>query len=137
MPALTPADEAKLRALAARHNALRARLPADHRSLLDKLTSLVQRRLFATLPQHDLIGAGARIVQAMLPTLSWREATDLTAYALAGIAATTTLPPAGAPSVRTLSSSLRDLLPSFSLQFVLLQNVMQDESRLFTDISNI
>ena len=117
MSNLTPADEARLNAMIARHQRIRSRLPRQYQQELDQLTALVKRRFLANLPAVNLWASTTHLVSEIISGLTALEVASLADYVLGGIAA--------------------DATPIFKLHYVQLENQLQTENRQFTAISNI
>ncbi|HEV8629096.1 MAG TPA: alpha/beta hydrolase fold domain-containing protein [Thermoanaerobaculia bacterium] len=126
---LTAAQRQQLEQLAAHHQALRARLQAEDRALLDRLTELVASRVLNRRSGRDAWQEAQFFVRgAIIPPLPAAEVDTLAAYALDGVAAGDVARPA---------LELRGPQMSFNLQYLGLQMRMQDANRTYTAVSNI
>ena len=129
---LSAGDEARLNTMVARHQRVRAQLPADDQQTLDQLTAHVRKQLFAAPPRGKLMPAAAQIVGKAIPGLTTAEATSLAEYALDGIAAGD-----GQAQLLNATKQMQETQMSFNLQYLQLQSQMQHENRSYTAISNI
>jgi len=117
----------------AQHQRVRLQLPAEYQQELDQLTVLVRRQLFAELPRDNLLPSAAQIVSELIPALAAPEAAIIAEYVLGGIAA------GGIADVALMNAtkSMQEMSQSFNLQYLQLQQDMQQENRQFTLVSNI
>jgi len=134
-------DEAKLKAMTAQHRKVRSRLSAADRDVLGQLTASIRKELFARLPQTNLFGATNAIVRKRMPALTSEEATTITEYVLGGIASNDPVGAAaggsGQEDLPDANKNMQETQMSFNLQYFQLQNLMQNENRQFTMVSNI
>jgi hypothetical protein len=130
---ITPADEAKLEAMIAQHQRVRSQLPAEYRQELDRLMVQVRRQLFTELPQDNLLESAAKIIKELIPGLTVPEASDLAEYVLGGIASND----AADEALMNATKLMQEMSQSFNIQYLQLQQNMQQENRQFTMISNI
>ena len=138
---LPPADQARLEQMIASHRQVRERLPFEYRDTLDQLTALIRKDLFARMPKVKIHDATIDYLHKHIPALTDEEVQTLTAYSLAGIASGD---PAGAVAGGSNSQQLlnatkqmEETQMSFNLQYLQLQNQMQNENRQYTAVSNI
>jgi len=112
------------RTFAASHERLRARLPVQDRAVLDQMSAHVRRAL---PPNAHLPEDARRILSRALPNLSASEIDALTNYA------------GGDSSSQLLQATQRmqETQMSFNLQYLQLQNQMQNANRQYTAVSNI
>ena len=138
---LTPTDQTRLETLVASHCKERARLPVEYRNTLDQLTAIIRKNLFAHLPNVKIHDATIDYLHKHLPALTDEEVQTLTDYSLGGVASGD---PVGAAAGETGSQNLlnatkqmQETQMSFNLQYLQLQNQMQNENRQYTAVSNI
>jgi hypothetical protein len=155
---LTASERQQLQSMIAQHDRVRARLSPADRADLDKLTAHVRQELFAAPPRGKLLDAATQIVGRTIAGLGAAEATTIAEYALGGLA---TVQPTGPRGVAGASASggspagvesgagggqaqfmsatqqMQETQMSFNLQYLQLQQSMQNESRQFTLVSNI
>jgi hypothetical protein len=130
---ITPADEARLEAMIAQHQRVRSQLPAEYRQELDRLMVQVRRQLFTELPQDNLLESAAKIIKELIPGLTAPEASDLAEYVLSGIVSNDVADEA----LMNATKSMQEMSQSFNIQYLQLQQNMQQENRQFTMITNI
>jgi hypothetical protein len=130
---MTSDEEVTLKAMIAQHQRVRSQLPAEYQQDLDRLTVQVKRQLFAALPTTNLLTSTAQIVNEFIPALTPSEAASLAEYILGGIASGDISDAA----LMEANKSMQEMQQSFNLQYLQLQNQMQDENRQFTMVSNI
>jgi len=130
---ITPADEARLEAMIAQHQRVRSQLPAEYRQELDRLMVQVRRQLFTELSQDNLLESAVKIVNRLIPDLTAPEASDLAEYVLGGIASNDVTDEA----LMNATKSVQEMSQSFNIQYLQLQQNMQQENRQFTMITNI
>jgi hypothetical protein len=120
-----PEKSAVISAYAESPERVRGRLPADDRAVLDQMSAQVHR----VLPRNAHLPEDARrILAAAMPGLSAAEIEALANYAT------------GNSSQRSLmqaTQQMQETQMSFNLQYLGLQNQMQNENRQFTMVSNI
>ena len=116
---------ASVSAFAAAHERVRSRLSAEDRAVLDELSAKVRR----TLPRHAHLPEDARrILATAMPGLSPGELDVLTNYVTGS---------ASQSSLMQATQQMQEEQMSFNLQYLGLQNQMQNENRQFTMVSNI
>jgi hypothetical protein len=130
---ITPDDEAILEAMIAQHQRVRSQLPAEYRQELDRLMVQVRRQLFTGLQQDNLLESAVKIVNRLIPDLTAPEASDLAEYILGGIASNDVTDEA----LMNATKSVQEMSQSFNIQYLQLQQNMQQENRQFTMITNI
>jgi hypothetical protein len=122
---LSAADETTLAAMVAQHRSVQSRLSVPDRAILDQMTALVKRQLFAAPLRGDLLTATTRVVSAAIPGLSAPEAASLAQYALGEIASD------------TVTAAQGEAAMSFNMQYLTLQEKMQNENRQYAAVSNV
>ena len=109
--------------------------------MLDQLTELVKKRVFAISPGGNLLISTARIVNGIVPELTTQEATSLAEYCLSGIATSDITNQSDIGAQQTIAAestgSMQETQMSFNLQYLQLQSQMQNENRSYTAVSNI
>lgn len=105
-------------------------LPA--RSSLDRLAARL-----ATLKPHgrDVLTPWTKVIGRSAPGLTNEECRALAVYALCALAAASRGD--GSRELIAATPDMQETEMSFNLQYLQLQNMLQDESRAFTAISNI
>ncbi|MDD5039270.1 MAG: hypothetical protein PHN78_08185 [Dehalococcoidales bacterium] len=132
-PVMTLGDKARLEAMIAQHQRVRSQLSVEYQQELDQLTVYVRRQLFVGLPRDNLLTATVQIVSEFIPGLTAPEAASLAEYVLGGIASGDIADEA----LMNATKSMQEMSQSFNMQYLQLQQDMQEENRQFTLISNI
>lgn len=139
--ALARGDQARLNTMIAQHRRVRSRLPIPDQQLLGRLTAQVRKRLFGDLPRTNLRGYTETMLRNGIPSLTDDEAGSLAEYVLGGIAGNDPLGSVAGGSdpaeLRSASKQMQETQMSFNLQYLQLQNQMQNENRQYTAVSNI
>jgi hypothetical protein len=118
----------------------RSSLPAPSRAVLDKLA--VKLISAPTIPVHgNLIDRCVSLLQEVAPALSAGERQALAFYTLAAAASGVLGAPAtGGDTTGALMNATQQMQMaqmSFNLQYLQLQNEMQNENRQYTTVSNV
>ncbi|HUI34995.1 MAG TPA: hypothetical protein VLX67_05700 [Stellaceae bacterium] len=123
----------------------RSNLPPQQRDTLDSLALQLLVALRKPFPV-PLLPAWTRQIQQRAPQLAPNECEALAFYAIAAIAngavdassGRTQGPSSGSPvSVTHANQAMQETQMSFNLQYLQLQNTMQQDNRQYTAISNI
>jgi hypothetical protein len=137
-PGLTTSQEQQLNAMIAAHKRVRARLSAPDQVMLAQLAAVVRKQIVASPPSAPflLLYSATLIVQRAIPSLSVLEAKSLAEYTLGAIAS----PSSGGVSSNELmyaTQQMQETQMSFNLQYLQLQNQLQNENRQYSAVSNI
>jgi hypothetical protein len=116
---------ASVSAFAATHSRAKGRLSVEDRTVLDELSAKVRRAL--PHPAH-LPEDARRILTKAIPGLSSEEVDALAGYVTGD---------ATQSSLFQATKQMQESQMSFNLQYLALQNQMQNENRQFTMVSNI
>jgi hypothetical protein len=128
---LTSAEQKRFDKLVAQHVKTRARLALDYQTDLDSFGALVRNEVFLRTPTASVYGDAKRIVGKLVPGLSKAELGTLTVYVMDAIAAR------DPGLVKAANKTTQEMQISFNLQYLQLQEKMQNENRLFTAVSNV
>jgi len=138
---LSLAQDKRLRTLIDQHQRVRARLPAEYRNTLDRLTALARKNLVARISNTDVFDATSAFVHKHIPEFTNEELRTMTDYVLGGIAAGDPIGAAAGGSSQddllNATKQMQETQMSFNLQYLQLQSQMQNENRSYTAISNI
>lgn len=126
---LSAEEQQKLKELIAQHERVKAHLPADQRALLDRVTDRVQIALTSRPLRGTWPAATDGVLTKTMPGLTRQERGALSGYALNEMLARQFLANA--------LPRMQETQMSFNLQYLQLQNQMQDENRMYTAVSNI
>ena len=137
-PGLTTSQEQQLNAMIAAHKRVRARLSAPDQVMLAQLAAVVRKQIVASPPSAPflLLHSATLIVQRAISSLSVLEAKSLAEYTLGAIAS----PSSGGVSSNELmyaTQQMQETQMSFNLQYLQLQNQLQNENRQYSAVSNI
>jgi hypothetical protein len=120
-----PETSAAISAFAASHERVKDRLPAADRAVLDEMSARVRR----ALPRNAHLPEDARRILAIaMPGLTGSEIEALANYATGE---------ASQSSLMQATQQMQETQMSFNLQYLQLQNQMQNENRQITMVSNI
>jgi hypothetical protein len=120
-----PQPSIAISVFAASHQRVKGRLPEADRIILDRMSAQVRR----ALPRNARLPEDARrILATAMPGLAVDEIEALANYATGD---------AGQSSMMQATQQMQEAQMSFNLQYLALQNQMQNEERQFTMISNI
>lgn len=120
---------ASISQFAASHQRIKARLTPADREILDQLSAKVRK----SLPRNAQIpGDVIKILSASSRGLSQEEIEALGAYVSGEVRSSN-----GSNSLLQATQNMQETQMSFNLQYLQLQNSMQNENRNYTIVSNI
>lgn len=138
---LSLAQDKRLKALIDQHRKVRVRLPVEYRNTLDRLTALARKDLVAQISNVDIFDATRAFLHKRVPGFTDEETRTMTEYVLGGIAAGDPIGAAAGGSsqddLMNATKQMQETQMSFNLQYLQLQNSMQDENRQYAAVSNI
>ena len=118
----------------------RLSLPTQHRETLDALASKLMA-VSKTKPPGPGCANWAAWIQRASPALTAAESQALASYAVAaagsGAVSSTGSGSGGTSSLMSATQQMQETQMSFNLQYLQLQNSMQNDNRQFTMVGNI
>lgn len=124
---LNAADQCTLNTMVIRHLRMKAALPKEHQAQLDRLTEVVKKRLWDSLPP-DLMASATQSIRTMIPALTSTEATEVAEYVLGEIAMRGAIADSG---------SEEETQMGFDMAYLTLQMQMDRQSQAYSVLSNV